>query len=309
MSALGQMADDYLQLRRALGHKLKEAGRLLPRFVAYLEVSGAETITLESAVAWAQQPDARPTTTVWASRMTVARGFARYLAGVDPRTQVPPVGILPWQKHRRVPYIYSAAEIAALMAQTRQTIPSALRAATFETLIGLLAVTGMRVGEAIRLDRSDVDWDEGRAVVRASKFGKSREVALQASTVEALAAYARRRDRLQSSRKTPSFFVSIVGTRLIYADVGVTFRKLVGAAGIGARSSVHPRIHDLRHSFAVHTLLDWYRNGEDVQPRLPWLATYLGHRDPHSTYWYLTAAPELLALAASRLEASQEVRL
>ena len=145
MSALGQMADDYLQLRRALGHKLKEAGRLLPRFVAYLEVSGAETITLESAVAWAQQPDARPTTTVWASRMTVARGFARYLAGVDPRTQVPPVGILPWQKHRRVPYIYSAAEIAALMAQTRQTIPSPLRAATFACLDSASATASRKV--------------------------------------------------------------------------------------------------------------------------------------------------------------------
>jgi integrase/recombinase XerD len=308
MTALSQTADDYLRLRRALGHKLADAGRLLPRLVAYLESIDLETITIEAAMAWAQQPDADPTSTVWVSRMAVARGFARHLAGRDPRTQVPPVGLLPGRRHRRVPYIYSAAEIAALLAQARLTIRSEFRAATIETLFGLLAATGMRVGEAIRLDNADLDWPEGLALVRASKFGKSREVPLQASTVGALAAYARRRDQLQSSRKTPSFFVSIVGTRLLYADVLITFRQLTDAAGIGAESSVRPHIHDLRHSFAVHTLVEWYRNGDDVQARLPSLATYLGHREPRSTYWYLSGAPELLALAAGRLEAFEEVR-
>ena len=164
-----------------------------------------------------------------------------------------------------MPFIFSQAGIASLMAQAHQTIPSPLRAATVETLIGLLAATGMRVGEAIRLNNSDVDWTEGLVVVRASKFGKSREVPLRASTVEALATYARRRDRSDLAHKASSFFVSIVGTRLIYADVRVTFRKLVDTAGIGPGSSVCPRIHDLRHSFAVHTLVDWYRNGHDVQ--------------------------------------------
>lgn len=308
MSGLSQIAEDYLRLRRTLGHKLDEAGRQLPRLVAYLESIGVETITLEAALAWAQQPEAGPNTTVWATRMMVARGFARYLAGINPLTQVPPVGILPHRKHRRVPFIFSHADIASLMAQAQQTIPSPLRAATIETLIGLLAATGMRVGEAIRLNHSDVDWTEGLVVVRASKFGKSREVPLRGSTVEALAAYARRRDRSELAHKASSFFVSIVGTRLIYADVRVTFRKLVDTAGIGAGSAVRPRIHDLRHSFAVHTLVDWYRNADDVQIYLPRLATYLGHRDPHSTYWYLSAAPELLALAAGRLEASREVR-
>ena len=308
MSALSQIAEDYLRLRRTLGHKLDEAGRQLPRLVAYLESIGVETITLEAALAWAQQPEAGPNTTVWATRMTVARGFARYLAGINPLTQVPPVGMLPHRKHRRVPFIFSQADIASLMAQAQQTIPSPLRAATLETLLGLLAATGMRVGEAIRLNHSDVDWTEGLVMVRASKFGKSREVPLRTSTVEALAAYTRRRDRSDLAHKASSFFVSIVGTRLIYADVRVTFRKLVDTAGIGAGSSVRPRIHDLRHSFAVHTLVSWYRNGDDVQIYLPRLSTYLGHRDPHSTYWYLSAAPELLALAAGRLEASAEGR-
>jgi integrase len=308
MTVLSQTADDYLRLRRALGHKLADAGRLLPRLVAYLESNDLETVTIESAMAWAQQPDADPTSTVWVSRMAVARGFARHLAGSDPRTQVPPVGMLPSRRSRRVPYIYSSAEIAALVAQARVTIRTPLRAATIETLFGLLAATGMRVGEAIRLDNADLDWVEGLAVVRASKFGKSREVPLQASTVEALAAYARRRDQLQPVRKAPSFFVSIVGTRLLYADILITFRQLTEAAGIGAQSSVRPHIHDLRHSFAVHALVDWYRNGEDVQARLPSLATYLGHCEPRSTYWYLSGAPELLGLAAGRLEIFEEVR-
>jgi integrase/recombinase XerD len=308
MTALSQTADDYLQLRRALGHKLADAGRLLPRLVAYLESIDLETITIEAAMAWAQQPDADPTSTVWVSRMAVARGFARHLAGRDPRTEVPPVSMLPGRRHRRVPYIYSSAEIVSLVAQARLTIRSPLRASTIETLFGLLAATGMRVGEAIRLDNADLDWAEGLAVVRSSKFGKSREVPLQASTVGALAAYARRRDQLQPLRKAPSFFVSIVGTRLLYPDVLITFRQLIDAAGIGAQSSVCPHIHDLRHSFAVHALVDWYRNGEDVQARLPALATYLGHVEPRSTYWYLSGAPELLGLATGRLEAFEEVR-
>jgi integrase/recombinase XerD len=308
MTTLSQTADDYLRLRRALGHKLADAGRLLPRLVAYLESKNLETITIEAAMAWAQQPDADPTSTVWVSRMAVARGFARHLAGRDSRTEVPPVGILPSRRHRRVPYIYSSTEIASLMAQAHLTIRSEFRAATIETLFGLLAATGMRVGEAIRLDNADLDWADRLAVVRASKFGKSREVPLQASTVVALVAYARRRDQLHASRKVTNFFVSIIGTRLLYADILITFRQLAKAAGIGAQSSVSPHIHDLRHSFAVHTLVDWYRNGEDVQARLPSLATYLGHVEPRSTYWYLSGAPELLGLAAGRLDAFEEFR-
>ena len=309
MTTLGQTADDYLRLRRALGHKLADAGRLLPHLVSYLESIGLETITIEAALDWARQPDVDPTSTVWLSRMAVARGFARHLAGSDPRTQVPPTGMLSSRRHRRVPYIYSSAEITSLMTQVRLTIRSPFRAATIETLFGLLAATGMRVGEAIRLvDRSDIDWREDLAVIRESKFGKSREVPFQASTRQALAAYAHRRDQLRACDKAPSFFVSIIGTRLLYQDVLITFRQLTAAARIGAQSSTLPHIHDLRHSFAVHTLVDWYRNGEDVQARLPSLATYLGHCEPRSTYWYLSGAPELLGSAAGRLEAFEEVQ-
>jgi integrase len=306
MSPLLDEANDYLRLRRALGHNLDEAHRLLPDFVAHLDAIGAETVTIEAALAWAQRPQADPATTVWARRMTVARGFARHMAGVNPSTEIPPVGLMTYHQRWRPPFIYSAADIAALMSEARQTIPTLMRAATVETLIGLLAATGMRVGEAIRFERGDLDAAEGVIAVRQSKFGKSRLVALQSSTVDALCSYAEKRDRLLPRAKDPSFFISTAGTRLLYADFGKAFRRLLQTTGVGAGAPHRPRIHDMRHSFAVHTLIRWYRTGEDVGALLPRLSTYLGHCDARYTYWYLSAAPELLALAAGRLEAAQE---
>jgi integrase len=247
MSELARIADDYLQLRRSLGHKLDEAGRLLPRFVAYLDAVGVEVVTVEAALAWAQQPDAAPGSIVWARRMMVVRGFARHLAGVDPRTQVPPVGLLPHpHRQRRVPYIYSASDITALMSQTKRCIPNPLRAAMFETLIGLLAVTGMRIGEAIRLDRADVNWADATITIVATKFNESRQLPLQASTLDALAAYASRRDQLLRCPQTPSF-VSLAGTRLLYPDIRHTFTRLIDTSGVGAAGATRPRIHDMRH--------------------------------------------------------------
>lgn len=305
MSTLRQALEEYLQLRRSLGHQLADAARLLPRFVGYLEATGAEFVTIERALAWSQEPDAVPGTTVWGARMMAVRGFSRYMAGIDPRTEVPPAGLIPLRRLWKPPFIYSEADVSALMGEAHQSISQPMRAATFETLIGLLAATGLRVGEALRLDRGDIDWSEGVLLIRQSKFGKSRQVPLLASTVDALEVYAHQRDRLQPRPRTPAFFVSLRGTRVIYEVVHEVFRKLCDATGVGAGSVRRPRIHDLRHSFAVSTLVGWYRNGIDVQARLPWLSTYLGHRDPRSTYWYLSAAPELLAHAASRLEASK----
>ena len=307
MSALSRTAQEYLRLRRALGHNMDEAHRLLPDFVAYLDSIGASTVTVEAALSWAQRPDAGPMTSVWARRMTVARGFARHMAGVEPLTEVPPVGLVTYRGRWRPPFIYSQDDIDALMAQAG-TIPTPLRAATVRAVIGLLAVTGMRVGEAIRLERGDIDWVEGVLVVKASKFNKSRALPVAATTAAALASYAEERDRWQRWPKISTFFVSMVGTPVNYCAFGVTFRDLVEAAGVGAGSSLRPRIHDLRHAFAVHTLVKWYRAGENVGALLPRLSTYMGHRDPVSTFWYLSAAPELLALAAGRLEAAEEDR-
>lgn len=306
MTAWAGQVEDYLCLRRVLGHELAEAARLLPRFVAYLDEIGAEVITVEAALAWAQQPPAGPGSVMPARRMAVVRGFARHMAGVDPRTQIPATGLVPCRQRWRPPFIYSDADVQALIAAVPRVVRSPLRIVTYQTLTGLLAATGMRVGEALRLERGHLDWAEGMLTVHASKFGKSREVPLAASTRQALAAYARTRDKHLPRPKTGAFFVSTTGTPVRYQRFGEAFRGFVQASGVGAGSPVHPRIHDLRHSFAVHTLAGWYQANQDVSALLPRLATYLGHCDPASTYWYLSAAPELLALAAARLQQAQE---
>lgn len=308
MSVLAQRAEEYLRLRRALGHELDDATRLLPRFVAYLDSTGVSTITVETAITWVRRPDTDPASSVWSRRMTVVRGFARHMSGIDPATQIPPLGLVTFRRHWRAPFIYSFHDIEALMAGVPQLVPTPLRAATFQTMIGLLAATGMRVGEAIALDRRDIDWPEGVIVVRASKFNKSRELPLDSSTVNALARYAQTRDRCVPRPASPTFFVSGKGTPIIYTDFGTKFRELVTRTGVGADSPATPRIHDLRHSFAVRTLVRWYQAGEDVAALLPRLSTYLGHLTPGYTYWYLSAAPELLALAASRLEKADRGR-
>jgi len=304
MSTLADAARDYLRLRNSLGHDLAEYHRELPRFVAFLEAEGLPTVTVAAALAWAQGPDVDPATSIAPRRMTSTRGFARYLAGIDARTEVPPAGLIAGRHRWRPPYIYAPDDIEALMAQARQLTP--MPAATHETLVGLLAVTGMRIGEAIRLDRADIDWTSAVLTIRESKFGKTRMVPVQDSTLLSLERYARVRDRLCPRTATAGFFVSTAGTRLIYACVGQVFRRLRDRAGIGTGADHPPRLHDLRHTFAVRALLSWYQAGDDVEARLPILSTYLGHRDPRSTYWYLSAAPELLALAAQQLERSQE---
>lgn len=306
MSALSVAAEDYLRLRRSLGHKLAEAHRLLPRFVAYLDDIGATTVTVAAAMAWAQSAEVDPDSGVAPTRLTIARGFARHMAGLDACTEVPPFGLIPGRKRWRAPFIYSPADVAALMDAAhglRYTLP----AATQETLLGLLASTGLRVGEAIRLDRGDIDTANGVLMIRESKFGKSRQVPVLSCTITALEQYAQVRDELCPRPATPSFFVSIRGSRLIYNVVQQIFRRLCDTAGVGTDAVPAPTIHGLRHTFAVSCLLAWYRVGEDVEARLPTLSTYLGHRDPRSTYWYLSAAPELLALAAGRLRLSPGV--
>jgi len=301
MSTLHQAAEDYLAIRRSLGFKLVAEGYLLASFADYAERTGARQLTADLALDWATLPAGKDP--VWcAKRLSVVRGFARHLHTLDPATEVPPAGLLPQRTRRATPYLYTSEEVARLMAAAR-ALPSPLVAATYETLVGLLETTGMRVGEAARLDRADVDLDDGVITVVAGKFGRWREVPLQPGTVDALSSYARRRDALCPEPKAPSFFVSNTGTRLIPACVRQRFGQLVRIAGLRPRSPrCRPRIHDFRHGFAVATLLDWYRTGVDVQARLPLLSAFLGHVDPASTYWYLEATPELLALAAARQE-------
>lgn len=305
MNTLGQDLDDYLAIRRALGYKLVRTGLLLADFVAHLEASGATAITTDAALAWATLPP-NGESSWWAHRLSVVRAFARHLHAIDAAHEVPPPGLLPGRNHRATPYLYSDADIAALMAAARG-MRSSLRAATFETLVGLLSVTGLRIGEALRLDRGDVDLADGVLRVRLSKFGKSREVPVHPSTVEALAAYSRRRDELHPRPVARAFFISNAGTRLLYSGAHLGWLNLVARAGLVPRSATcRPRPHDLRHSFAVRTLLGWYRDGADVAAHMPMLSTYLGHVHPANTYWYLSAAPELLGLVVARLDALAE---
>lgn len=290
---------DYLASRRALRHKLERAHKLLPRFVDYLDETASRFITTEVAVAWATQPrDVGPNW--WAKRLVIVRGFAKYMQTLDPRTQVPPLELLPLRHVRSRPYVYTDEDVAKLLGAA-QTLRSPLMASTYTTLIGLLSVTGMRIGEAIALDDDDVDLSDGIITVRNGKFDKTRQVPVHATTVDALFRYRDTRRRRLPSRRQPSFFASTAGTRLFYQNVDDKFRKFVYAVGLDKRRP-RPRIHDLRHTFAIRTVIAWHRAGEDVEAQLPLLSTYLGHIGPSSTYWYLSAVPELLEAATARLE-------
>ena len=305
MSALRDAAADYLRMRRALGYKLEIQGLLLGGFVSHLEEIDATTVTIENAVAWATSP-AGADPSYWAGRLSVARQFARHLQTIDPACEVPPARLLPYRSRRAIPYLYEPAEITALLNAAGQLQPPLL-AANYQTLIGLLSVTGLRLGEAIRLDCADVDDRHRLLRILDSKFGKSREVVLHESTMHALSDYGQLRDQRFPQPRCEAFLVSLRGTRLRATCIHHMFARLVRTAGLTPRSpGCRPRLHDLRHGFAVRTLLEWHRDGLDVQARLPLLSTYLGHVNPASTFWYLTAAPELLALVADRLDSTLE---
>jgi len=301
VSELRGALDEYLALRRAVGYKLVGAGYALRGFVAEMEALGLEKVTTKATLTWATKPKAQPWW--WTQRLQMARDFARFLHALDSTHEVPPPGLLCARASRGIRHVFSEGDVARLMDAAEALRPE-LRGVTYATLIGLLATTGMRVGEAIGLDRADVDLDAGALVIRHAKFDKAREIPLHETTLQALRAYAARRDALVPTPGGPAFFVSARGARLGYESVHETFVGLLPAAGLEARPRRRPRIHDLRHGFAVSAVATWHRDGADVEERLPYLATFLGHVDPSRTYWYLSATPELMAQAARRLEAS-----
>jgi integrase len=299
---LRQPLADYLTLRRGLGFKMVRHEKLLAQFLTHLEQSAVTTVTVQAAVEWAVLP-AGGDGYWWGCRLSVVRGFAKYLHALDPRHEVPPTELLPCRPHRAVPYLYSDAEVTALIAAAN-SLSTPLRRATIGTLIGLLRVTGMRIGEALALDRVEIDLTQGRLLVRHGKFDKTRELWLHPTTSEALERYRRLREELAPDTGTEAFFVSTTGVRLAYCNVWETFHRLVKMAGLTPRSaSCRPRIHDLRHTFAVDSMLQAYKAGQDGQTRLTLLSTWLGHVDPANTYWYLSASPELMDIAGQRLEA------
>jgi integrase/recombinase XerD len=290
----------YLELRRSLGFSLQREEKLLGQFITWLDVRGATTITTADALAWVTLPaDASPG---WLKfRMQSVRGFAAYLQATDPAAEIPPPGLLPGGPRLAVPYLYSPDDIDALLAQAGQ-LKTRLRQQTLKTLIGLMAVTGMRGGEVVALDDEDFDADRGLLLVRHAKLGRHRLLPLHPTTVTALLSYRQLRNQRFPRPRSQAMLVSSAGTRLLYYNVGQTFARLARQAGLAARSGrCRPRPHDLRHSFAVGTLLDWCRDDADIAARLPLLSAYLGHAAPAHTYWYLQASPELLAEAARRL--------
>jgi len=306
MTPLLKAVADYLSLRRRLGYKLRDPGTYLHDFVSFLERQGTSRITTDLALRWAMQPaSAQPAH--WAARLRAVRLFAQHHSASDPCTEIPPLGLLPHRFRRKQPHIYSLTEIGRLMAATRDLhSTTGLRPWTYSTLLGLLAVTGLRVKEALGLNQDDVDLRQDILTIRSTKFNKTRLVPLHPSTRDALRRYARRRDRTYPTPKTPSFFVSEWATRVEHSCVSRTFYKLSRWVGLRGPTDQHgPRLHDFRHAFAVRTVLRWYREGVEVDPRMPVLSTYLGHGHVSDTYWYLSSVPELLRLAAARLERSQ----
>ena len=306
MPALREAAERYLAIRRGLGYKLKVEGRMLGQFVGFCDGRGLEHVTVAAALAWATAP-ADAAGSWWAARLTVIREFARFLVAFDERTEIPPTDLLPRTGNDRIqPYLYSSPEIAAMLRAARNLVHP-LRAATFECLIGLMATTGIRTGEATGLDRADADLAGGVLVIRGTKFGKSRLVPLHATTVEHLVAYQHRRDQLCPRPTTTAFFLSSIGTRLNSTSTFTAFTRVLKAAGITTPTgTARPRLYDLRHTFAVSTLTNWYATDADVGHLLPALSTYLGHISPATTYWYLHSCPQLMTAAAKRLEAFWE---
>lgn len=306
MSGLARALEEYLATRRSLGFTLRLPASALRNFVAFMADRGAPYITTELALRWAKQPrDVQPST--WSWRFAMVRRFAVWQAATDTRTQVPPNGLLTHRYRRKPPYIYTDEEITRIIVATAK-LPSAvgLRAQTYSTLFGLLAVTGLRVNEALGLDCRDVDLDQGILTIRRAKFGKSRLVPLHPSTRDALIGYAETRGRMLATPMTRAFFVSERGTRITEWSTRYSFAKVSRQIGLrssteGGRHGHGPRLHDMRHRFAVRTLVEWYRAGLDVEREIPKLATYLGHVHINDTYWYLEAVPELLELATERL--------
>jgi integrase len=304
MNTLAEELDRYLSIRRGFGYDLSTSARVLRRFVAFAKVRKAPHVTTDLFLAWqAEFGEANQNT--WYARLGMVRQFALWLSGIDPRNEVPPKALIPGRYRRARPYIYSDEEIALIVAEAaRLSSANGIRALTFTTLFGLIAVTGLRVGEAVLLDNDDVDLECGVLTIRRGKSGKARIVPLSQSATHRLAAYARERNRLLGH--TPkSFFVSDVGNRPDDCSARYNFATVCQRIGLRSPQKFNkhgrgPRIHDLRHTFAARTMVDWYRSGKDPEREMIKLSTYLGHERPEHTYWYIEAVPELLELASQR---------
>ena len=304
MKSLTQAVDEYITLRRSLGYKLREYGDCLHEFVSFLGKNGSSRITNKLALEYVARRQNEKAAS-WTRRLRIIRGFARYRFGADARTEIPPIGLLKCRSQRARPYLYSEDEIRRLLeAALNMNTRYQLQRYTYYCLFGLLAVTGLRLGEAIRLHPQDVDLSAGVLTVRGAKFGKSRLVPLHPSTRAVLRDYAQHRDQLLAGRPIPYFLMTGRGTGLEASNLTCIFHALSRQIGIRKPGVRHgPRLHDFRHRFAIETLLRWYRRGENINRRMPALSTFLGHANVSGTYWYLGSTPELITAASKLIEA------
>jgi integrase len=292
----------YVKLRQQLGVKYLQQSRLLYHFDTFVHAQGyTGSLTQELALAYAMAAPCQ-TKGEQARRYAVIRHFAEYLTAFDPHTAMLDPHAIYQRRERYAPYIYTADDLARLLRAATSVFKSPLRKQSFITLVGLAVSTGMRVGELIRLDCADVDWGSGTLLIRKTKFGKDRLVPLHPTTLTALRVYADLRQSIVPPPATPAFFLTSHGIRYSYAAILAGFRAMLTHGDLWQAAGKRPRFHDLRHTFAVRRLETWYQEGQDVQALLPWLATYMGHVQYTCTAYYITATPQLMALAAARAD-------
>ena len=298
--------DEYLAMRRALGFQLNDVERQVGLFCSWLEAGGqTQTFTIDEAVTWARlNPDAHPSW--WATRLSLVRRFAAYLNANGVDVPVIPSGLLPARKPRAVPFIYSQEDLDALLAACDQLFSDERIAATLRTVIGLLAATGLRIGEALNLRVDDIDTDNDVLVIQAAKSAE-RLVPIHPTTTAALTQYLALPARAATDPDPHGpVFVTSNGTGYVYVTFQGMFKRVREAAGLAPRGRARPRLHDLRHTFATAHMTVAYTRGGNPDRVLSLLATWLGHSDAAHTYWYLTATGELMTRAARRLESDAQ---
>jgi len=309
MKSLTRLANDYLALRRSLGFKLFGAEGVLHRFLAYMEQEHHTHITVDAVLQWVHTGNLSPMTI--SGRFTLLRKFAEYAHAIDEAHEVPATRLVLNSTHRATPHIYSREQTLRILhgCRTLPFVGNGLRRSTYYTALGLLVVTGMRISELTSLKRQDVNPESGLLLIRESKFKNTRAIPLHGTTVGVLSEYARLRDELFPGVTCDAFFLADGGEALSKPAMETMFVRISHRIGLRKpNQSFGPRIHDFRHTFAVNTLTRWYREGADVEQRLPILSAYLGHVKPSDTYWYLSAVPELVGLVAARMDAYQEGR-
>lgn len=308
MISLTTRLENYLAVRRALGYDLSSQERVLRRFTGFADAQGADHVTVNLFLAWKGHFGSANQHT-WSHRLSMVRVFAAWLQSIDPRNEVPPPSLIPGKYRRTQPYIYTGREIEKIVTEAAKLpSPYGLRGWTFSTLFGLIAVTGLRISEAIGIDDAEVDLDEAVLLIKSAKNQSVRLLPISSSTANCLGSYRAVRSRILQSG-APAFFMHERGRRLTDCCVRYNYARVCQRIGLRDRQCFHkhgqgPRIHDLRHTFAVRTIIDWYQKGLDPDREMIKLSTYLGHALPKSTYWYIEAVPELLQVALERSEQS-----